>query len=88
MTLGAWPKLELEAPPLPTRIIFAAVIVSAAPVRLLEEPDDLKALSFFFDWLLRVEAMPRERLDGRSPDPEFKIRLLLDFCRVSLRPDF
>ena len=86
MTFGAWPKLELEAPPLPARIIFAVIV--SVPMRLLEEPDDLKALSFFFDWLLSVEAMPRERLDGRSPDPEFKIRLLLDFFRVSLRPDF
>ena len=91
MTLGAWPKLELEAPRLFTRCMLAlccfSMIVSV-PVRRCEEPEDFKALIFFFDWLLSVLTIPRERLDGRSPDPELKIRALFDFYTASLTLDF
>ena len=54
-------------------------MIVSVPERRFEEPDDFKALIFFFDWLLSVLTIPRERLDGRSPDPEFKIRPLFDF---------
>ena len=63
-------------------------MIVSVPERRFEEPDDFKALIFFFDWLLSVLTIPRERLDGRSPDPEFKIRPLFDFYRPSFTLDF